>query len=119
LLEANLVLRRGGGNMACVLRHNLEEHETKSEDDREGQNDRNCIGHRMTGDQNFPDEPAQDINEIDGQYRHDQWNKEMLTFAKHIKSGDQDSKRQRHREESTQITHALGALINFRVHFGI
>ena len=72
----------------------------------------------MTRDRNFPDQPAQYVNEIDGQYSHDQRNKKMFPFAEHIKSGNDDSKRERNGDESAQVTHALGAWIDHRVHLG-
>ena len=72
------------------------------------------VRHRMTRDRNFPDQPAQYVNEIDGQDCHDQGNKKMFPFTEHIECGNDDSKRESNRDESAQVTHALDAWINHR-----
>jgi hypothetical protein len=66
----------------------------------------------MTRDRDFPDQAAQYVNEIDGQYCHDQGNKKMFPFAEHIECGDDDSKRERKGDESAQVTDSLDAGIN-------
>src|SRR6202023_676267 len=65
---------------------------------------------------NFTDQPAQYINQIDGQHSHDQRNKKMFSFAEHVKGSNDDSKRESNGDESAQVTHAISTWIDNSVH---
>src|ERR1700759_1260439 len=65
----------------------------------------------MTDDRNFPDQPAQYVNKVDGQDGHHEGNEKVFPFTQDIKCGDDDSERESNRDESADVTHAFVAWI--------
>jgi hypothetical protein len=104
--------------MQCILRNDLDQRESKAKDNSERQNHGNHIWERMFRNADSANHPAHDVDQVNGDDRHDQWHEKVLSDAQDIKGRDYNPKGQRDRNKPALITETGGALIS-RIHQAI